>query len=306
MIQLSGNIFRKSALMHVMSGDGVNSLKSAVFGTQENMFGLTIPIPLTPQTIREVAFPKLLEQVKRDGPDDSGKCCDKMTKHPFPIQGGSGAKNYCEEEWDKLDPLVLGQAGKAPINRSGGFLNQFLNSIIQTTSRGKQINDEDDEDSQNETRVPRGTQSQDEDRNVRRIARKKKQGEKEVRERKSKSNGPDFQGRVKKWGGLVAGNRTDRPTLSPKRSNEEELPRRTLARTEPTERSKTNTPKISKDDGNTIEPQLTRRNFPIFEYRNSLPAASSYADGKGEEDRTEQISQQDQALGCQNTPDDTR
>eukprot|EP00972_Heterocapsa_arctica_P086071 12686155-Heterocapsa_arctica.AAC.1 len=64
MIKLSGNIFRKSALMHVMSGDGVNSLKSAVFGTQNNLFGPTIPTPVSPQSIREVNFPMLLETIK--------------------------------------------------------------------------------------------------------------------------------------------------------------------------------------------------------------------------------------------------
>eukprot|EP00972_Heterocapsa_arctica_P082158 12110244-Heterocapsa_arctica.AAC.1 len=48
MIKLSGNIFRMSALMHVMCGDGVNTLKSAVYGTQEHLFGPTIPTPLTP------------------------------------------------------------------------------------------------------------------------------------------------------------------------------------------------------------------------------------------------------------------
>eukprot|EP00972_Heterocapsa_arctica_P110975 16340322-Heterocapsa_arctica.AAC.1 len=41
-----------------------------------------------------------------------------------------------------------------------------------------------------------------------------------------------------KWGGLVAGNRTDSPTLSPKRSNDEEIvdPRRVLTITDSSER----------------------------------------------------------------------
>eukprot|EP00972_Heterocapsa_arctica_P015754 2321672-Heterocapsa_arctica.AAC.1 len=49
---------------------------------------------------------------------------------------------------------------------------------------------------------------------------------------------------IKKWGGLVSSSRTDRPTLSPERSNEEEITvsRRILARTDSSERSKANTP----------------------------------------------------------------
>eukprot|EP00972_Heterocapsa_arctica_P056481 8334146-Heterocapsa_arctica.AAC.1 len=83
-----------------MSGDGVNTLKSAVFGAQENLFGPICPTPMTPQVIRGISFPNLLEHIKREGPDDMvDKCRDQMTKRPFPVQGGSGAKNFCEEEW---------------------------------------------------------------------------------------------------------------------------------------------------------------------------------------------------------------
>eukprot|EP00972_Heterocapsa_arctica_P073547 10861958-Heterocapsa_arctica.AAC.1 len=116
----------------------------------------------------------LLETIKRDGPDNIvDKCRDKMTKHPFPIQNGSGAKNFFEEEWVKLDPLVLRQAGKAPMNISGGFLNYFLNSNTQIFPGDKKADEDDDDDGQNEARVHRGAQSQDEDRNGRRIARNK-------------------------------------------------------------------------------------------------------------------------------------
>eukprot|EP00972_Heterocapsa_arctica_P017757 2623125-Heterocapsa_arctica.AAC.2 len=80
MIKLSGNIFRKSALVHVMEGDGVNTLKSAVFGTYGNLFKPACPTPMAPQVIREVTFPQLLETIQRDGPDDMGeKCHEKMT-----------------------------------------------------------------------------------------------------------------------------------------------------------------------------------------------------------------------------------
>eukprot|EP00972_Heterocapsa_arctica_P019204 2832894-Heterocapsa_arctica.AAC.1 len=70
MIKLSGNIFRKSALMHVMHGDGVNTLKSAKFDTQGNLFEPNCPTPMAPQVIREVSFPQLLEKIKRGRPDD--------------------------------------------------------------------------------------------------------------------------------------------------------------------------------------------------------------------------------------------
>eukprot|EP00972_Heterocapsa_arctica_P054898 8093872-Heterocapsa_arctica.AAC.1 len=60
MIKLSGNMFGKSALMHVMCGDGVNTLK--------------------------------------DSPNDMvEKCRDKMTKNPFPVQIKVDAKNFVRQ-----------------------------------------------------------------------------------------------------------------------------------------------------------------------------------------------------------------
>eukprot|EP00972_Heterocapsa_arctica_P020719 3054056-Heterocapsa_arctica.AAC.1 len=108
---------------------------------------------------------------------------------------------------------------------------------------------------------------------------------------------------VKKWGGLVAGNRTERPTLSPKCSNEEVItvPRRILARTDSSERSKANIPLVSNDDRTMLGPQATPRNWAIFEPRNSPPAASSYADGNGGEDRIDETSRKEHASRPQAT-----
>eukprot|EP00972_Heterocapsa_arctica_P015944 2350957-Heterocapsa_arctica.AAC.1 len=62
-IKLSGNIFRKSALMHVMQADGTNTLKATIFGTQHSLFEPDCPTPLSPQVIRQNAFPELLHAI---------------------------------------------------------------------------------------------------------------------------------------------------------------------------------------------------------------------------------------------------
>eukprot|EP00972_Heterocapsa_arctica_P005631 831990-Heterocapsa_arctica.AAC.1 len=145
-----------------MRGDGTHTLKSAVYGTKDNLFEPKIPIPKTPQ---------LLERIKIGPSESVERCREQMTNIPFPEQGGSGANHFYEDKWAELDPSIIRVAGKAPTNLSCGFLNGFLNSVNKLKHQGDDEPNEDEDTSK--VGNCQGSQSQDEDRKGRIIVRNK-------------------------------------------------------------------------------------------------------------------------------------